>query len=68
MQIKINLKKTIDGFSAYAEKYNVFAVASDIQEIKTNILEALILYFEDQEQVLKLSDIELVTDSTDYPL
>jgi predicted RNase H-like HicB family nuclease len=68
MQIKINLEKTTDGFSAYAENYNVFAVGTDIKEITSNILQALNLYFEDQDQIISLSNIELVNDSTNNTL
>ena len=54
MQIQINLEKTTYGFSAYAEKYNVFAVGTDMKEITSNIHEALNLYFEDQDQIISL--------------
>ena len=68
MQLKINIEKTKDGFSVCAENINVFAVGTDMKEIASNLHEALNLYFEDQDQKISLSNIELVTDSTENSL
>jgi len=45
MKIKIIVEKTKTGFSAYAEKQNIFSVGGSIQELKYNMLEAVNLFY-----------------------
>jgi predicted RNase H-like HicB family nuclease len=45
-QIKVTVEKTNTGFSAGADKYPVYTAGDSLEEIKTNITEALNLYFE----------------------
>jgi hypothetical protein len=45
MKIKLIVEKTKTGFSAYAEKQNIFSVGGTIQELKYNILEAVNLFY-----------------------
>jgi len=45
-KIKVTIEKTNTGFSAGADKYPVYTAGDSLEEIKTNIREALNLYFE----------------------
>ena len=51
MKIKMIVEKTKTGYSAYAENYSVFTVAKTLEELKTNILEAINLHFEKQKKI-----------------
>ena len=46
MKIEMIVERTKTGYSAYSEKYPVFTVGKSLQELKTNMLEALNLHFE----------------------
>jgi hypothetical protein len=48
MKIKIIVEKTKTGFSAYAEKQNIFSVGGTIQELKYNMLEAVNLFYSEE--------------------
>jgi hypothetical protein len=50
MKIKIIVEKTKTGFSAYAEKQNIFSVGGTIQELKYNMLEAVNLFYSKDEK------------------
>ena len=45
-KIKVTIEKTTTGFSAGADKYAVYTAGDSFEEIKTNMVEALNLYFE----------------------
>src|SRR5215813_6640631 len=62
MKIEMIVESTRTGYSAYATKYSVFTAGKDFAELKTNILEALNLYFEDQDKVIKESDLRITLD------
>lgn len=47
-KISIIVEKTETGYSAYAEDYPVYTVGSNLDELKSNILEAINLYFEEE--------------------
>ena len=52
MKIKLIVEKTKTGFSAYAEKQNIFSVGGTIQKLKYNMLEAVNLFYsEDGKEV-----------------
>lgn len=61
-KIKIIVEKTNTGFSAYAEEYPVYTVGGTISEINNNILDALNLYFKDEEITVKPGNIDLHFD------
>ena len=46
-KIKAAVEKTKTGFSAYAEDYPVFTTGKTFSQLLTNMVEALNLYFED---------------------
>jgi hypothetical protein len=62
MKIKMIVEKTRTGYSAYADKYPVFVAASDFEELKSNILNALNLNFEDEGKIITEEDILIVLD------
>lgn len=64
MSIKVTVEKTTDGYSAYANDYNIFSSGSDLQELKTNMLEAVSLYFEDG---IEIQEIEFSINSQENP-
>ena len=41
MKIEVIVERTKTGYSAYAEKYPVYTVGKSLQELKSNILEAV---------------------------
>jgi hypothetical protein len=57
MKIKIIVEKTKTGFSAYAEKQNIFTVGVTIQELKFNMLEAVNLYYSEEGKVIREKDL-----------
>lgn len=56
------VEKTETGYSAYAENYPVFTVGNNLDELKSNILEALNLYFEGVHELVTLDDIKITLD------
>lgn len=48
-KIKAIIESTNTGFSAYAENFPVFTTGKTISELTDNLLEALNLFFEEQE-------------------
>ena len=45
-KIKVKVEKTTTGFSAYGEKYAAFTTGRTVEELVTNMVESLNLYFE----------------------
>lgn len=58
----IIIEKTETGYSAYAENHPVYTVGNNLDELKSNILEALNLYFEGTESKINLQDLKIVLD------
>ena len=46
-KIKVRVEKTRTGFSAYAEKYSAFTTGKTVQDLVSNMVESLNLYFEE---------------------
>ena len=66
-QIKVTVEKTSTGFSAGAEKYPVYTAGDSLEEIKSNIVEALNLHFEYTSKPLITADsIKLVLDLASF--
>ncbi len=61
-KIKFIVERTNTGYSAYAEKHPVFTVGVSLQELKDNVLEAINLYFEDQDRVIDEEALEISID------
>ena len=62
MKIEMIVERTKTGYSAYAEKYPVYTVGSSLEELKTNMLEALNLQFEKQGKTLTNDDLKITLD------
>lgn len=45
-KIKVKVDKTVNGYSAHAEKYAAFTTGDTVAELTSNMVEALNLYFE----------------------
>lgn len=62
MKIDMIVEKTNSGYSAYAEKYPVYTVGNSLEELKTNMLEAVNLYFEKQNKIVSENDLKTILD------
>lgn len=62
MKIKMIVEKTKTGYSAYAENYPVFTVGKTLEELKSNILEAINLHFEKQNRTIIDDDLKIHLD------
>jgi predicted RNase H-like HicB family nuclease len=62
MKIEIIVEKTKTGYSAYAEKYSVYTVGKSLEELKTNILEAVNLLLDEQGKFVTENDLKIVLD------
>lgn len=61
-KISIIVEKTETGYSAYAEEYPVYTVGNNLDELKSNILEAINLYFEDEKRTVTAEDLKITLD------
>jgi predicted RNase H-like HicB family nuclease len=62
MKITIVVEKTKTGYSAYAEKYPVYTVGKSLEELKSNILEAVNLSLEKSGKSVTENDLKIVLD------
>jgi predicted RNase H-like HicB family nuclease len=62
MKITIIVEKTKTGYSAYAEKYPVYTVGKTLDELKSNILEAVNLLLEKSGKSITEDDLKIVLD------
>jgi predicted RNase H-like HicB family nuclease len=62
MKITIIVEKTKTGYSAYAEKYPVYTVGKSLEELKSNILEAINLALEKSRKSVTENDLKIVLD------
>ena len=62
MKIAIIVEKTKTGYSAYAEKYPVYTVGKSLEELKSNILEAVNLSLEKSGKSVTENDLKIVLD------
>lgn len=56
------IEKTDTGFSAYSEDFPVFTTGGSMNEVLENSVEALNLYFEEINQIIKPDQIKLALD------
>ena len=61
-KIEMVVERTNTGYSAYASKYAVYTVGNDFPELKSNMLEELNLYFEDEGKTIAEKDIKVSLD------
>jgi predicted RNase H-like HicB family nuclease len=62
MKIEMIVERTKTGYSAFAKKYPIFTVGNSLQELKTNMLEALNLHFEKKGKVFTETDLKISLD------
>jgi predicted RNase H-like HicB family nuclease len=62
MKIEIIIEKTKTGYSAYAERYPVYTVGKSLEELKSNILEAINLLLEKQDKKVTENDLKIILD------
>lgn len=62
MKIEVIVEKTKTGYSAYAQKYPVYTVGASLEELKTNIIDALNLHFEAQNKIVSDKDLKINLD------
>jgi len=62
MKIQMVVERTKTGYSAYSEKYPVYTVGNSLEELKTNMLEAINLYFEEQGKAITDKDLKISLD------
>lgn len=62
MKIEMIAGKTKTGYFAYAEKYAVYTAGKTVEELKSNILEALNLYFEKEGKTISEKDLKITLD------
>ncbi len=62
MKIKMVVEKTRTGYSAYAEKLPVFTTGRSLNELKSNVLEAVNLFYEKQGKRVTVNDLNITLD------
>jgi predicted RNase H-like HicB family nuclease len=62
MKITIIVEKTRTGYSAYAEKYPVYTVGKSLEELKSNILEAINLVLDKSAKTVTENDLKIILD------
>ena len=61
-KIAITVEKTSTGYSAYADREEVFSTGKDIPELYTNLVEALNLAYEEEGVEVTTDDLKLHLD------
>jgi predicted RNase H-like HicB family nuclease len=61
-KIEIIVERTKTGYSAYASKYPVYTVGKSLKELRENILEALNIYFEEDNKTIKENSLKILLD------
>jgi predicted RNase H-like HicB family nuclease len=62
MKIEMIVEKTKTGYSAFAKKYPVYTTANSLDKLKTNMLEALNLYFEKEGKGISEDELKITLD------
>lgn len=62
MKIEMIVERTQTGYSAYAQKHPVYTVGNNLEELKINMLEALNLYFKEQDREVAETDLKITLD------
>src|SRR5580704_8546012 len=62
MKIEMIVEKTRTGYSAYADKFPVYTIGKTLEELKSNILEALNLLFEKDSKSISENDLKIILD------
>jgi hypothetical protein len=62
MKIEMIVEKTKTGYSAYAAKYAVYTVGKSLEHLKTQMIDALNLYFENEGKAISEKDLKITLD------
>lgn len=62
MKIEMIVERTKTGYSAYAAKYPVYTVGKSLGALKTQMIEALNLYFEKVGKPITEKDLKITLD------
>ena len=62
MKLEIIIERTKTGYSAYSEKFPVYTAGKSLEDLKSNILEAINLYLEDQGKSVTEDDLRIMLD------
>lgn len=62
MKIDMTVERTRTGYSAYAEQLPVYTVGGSLEELKSNILEAVNLYLEKKGKSISERDLRINLD------
>jgi hypothetical protein len=62
MKIVMIVEKTKTSYSAYAENYPVYTVGKTLEELKSQIIDALNLYFDNTEKPIEEKDLKITLD------
>lgn len=62
MKIEMIVEKTKNGYSAYAVKYPLYTVGKTLEALKSKMIEALNLYFEEDGVVISEKDLKITLD------
>lgn len=62
MKIEMIVEKTNTGYSAFANKYPVYTTGATLEELKTNMLEAINLFFEKKGKSIDQDDLKIIMD------
>lgn len=62
MKIEMIVEKTRTGYSAYAGKYPVFTAGKTLDELKSNMVESLNLYFGRKKEQLTEKNLKITLD------
>ena len=65
-KIEIIVERTNTGYSAYAQNYPVATTGNDLIELKSNMVEAINLYFEEKGQHVCEDDLKVTLDIAQF--
>jgi hypothetical protein len=65
-KIEMIVERTKTGYSAYAQNYPVATTGEDLIELKSNMVEALNLYFEENDHPIFEKDIKVTLDLSQF--
>jgi predicted RNase H-like HicB family nuclease len=66
MKIEVIVERTKTGYSAYTTKFPIYTVGKSLQELKTNILESINLYFEHRDKAISVEDLRIMLDMKQF--
>jgi hypothetical protein len=65
-KIEMIVERTKTGYSVYAKNYPVATTGEDLSELKSNMVDALNLYFEEKGIIVSENDIKVTLDLAQF--